>query len=432
VVSLQRTPWVSDIKSPLAPGNGGQASKDGRAALLTFLIRGDPQTAGDRVGPALAATAAAQRAHPNLFIGEFGDGSANKAVNKRVAQDFQKAEMTSLPVTLLILVLAFGALVAAGVPLLLGLTAVIAALGLTSLFSHLLHVDPSIQSVILLIGLAVGIDYSLFYLRREREERARGRTPADALQTAAATSGRAVLISGFTVMIAMMGMFLMGSQVFASFGVGTVLVVAISLVGSLTVLPAVLSKLGDRVDRGRIPGLRRLRSRDGESRFWSAIVSEVLRRPVLWGGAALALLVALAIPALSLHTIDSGAQGLPADMAIMKVYNRIQKEFPGGARPGRGGDQWTRRDHAAGDTRNRRARARGARDRPDVPARDRRRQRLTPRRARRDPAGGQRHRLGFQPRPAATAEPDPPRDHRPDPRRHRAHVRLDRSVNGLQ
>ena len=87
-----------------------------------------------------------------------------------------------MPVTLLILVLAFGALVAAGVPLLLGLTAVVAALGLTSLFSHLLHVDQSISSVILLIGLAVGVDYSLFYLRREREERARGRTPADALQ----------------------------------------------------------------------------------------------------------------------------------------------------------------------------------------------------------------------------------------------------------
>ena len=196
-----------------------------------------------------------QRAHPRLFIGQFGDGSVNKAVNKRISQDFQQAEITSVPVTLFILVLAFGALVAAGVPLLLGLTAVMAALGLTSLFSHLLHVDQSISSVILLIGLAVGVDYSLFYLRREREERARGRTPADALAVAAATSGRAVLISGFTVMIAMMGMFLMGSQVFQSFGVGTVLVVAISLVGSLTVLPAVLSKLGDRVDRGRIPFL---------------------------------------------------------------------------------------------------------------------------------------------------------------------------------
>jgi putative drug exporter of the RND superfamily len=187
--------------------------------------------------------------------------------------------------------------------------------------------------VILLIGLAVGVDYSLFYPRREREERARGRTPADALAVAAATSGRAVLISGFTVMIAMLGMFLMGSQVFASFGVGTVLVVAISLVGSLTVLPAILSKLGDRVDRGRIPGLRRLRARDGESRFWGAVVSQVLRRPLLWGGAALAFLVALAIPAFSLHTVNSGAEGLPSDLQVMKVYNEIQKEFRAGPVP---------------------------------------------------------------------------------------------------
>jgi RND superfamily putative drug exporter len=333
VASLRRIPSVSDIRSPLAPGNGGQVSKDGKAALLTFILTGDPQTAADRVAPALAATAAVQRAHPNLFIGEFGDGSANKAINQRVSHDFQKAEMTSLPVTMFILVLAFGALVAAGVPLLLAMTAVAAALGLTSLFSHLLHVDQSIQSVILLIGLAVGVDYSLFYLRREREERARGRTPEDALYTAAATSGRAVLISGFTVMIAMMGMFLMGSQVFSSFGVGTVLVVAISLVGSLTVLPAILSKLGDRVNRGAIPGLRRFRAKDGQSRFWGAIVDRVLRRPVLWGGAALALLVALAIPAFSLHTVNSGAQGLPSDLQVMQVYNRVQKEFPGGAGP---------------------------------------------------------------------------------------------------
>ena len=134
---------------------------------------------------------------------------------------------------------------AAGIPLLLALTAVMAALGLTALFSHLMHVDESINSVILLIGLAVGIDYSLFYLRRYREERARGRAPAGALEIAAATSGRAVLVSGLTVMAAMAGLLLTGTRIFQGFGVGTILVVAIALVGSLTVLPAILSKLGD-------------------------------------------------------------------------------------------------------------------------------------------------------------------------------------------
>jgi uncharacterized membrane protein YdfJ with MMPL/SSD domain len=258
-----------------------------------------------------------------------GDASANNAISTRIANDFRSAEITSLPVTLVILVLAFGALVAAGIPLLLGLTSVAAALGLTALLSHLLHVDQSVTSVILLIGLAVGVDYSLFYLRREREERARGRTPRAALEAAAATSGRAVLVSGLTVITAMAGMFLMGSRIFWSFGMGTVLVVAIALVGSLSALPAVLSKLGDRVDRGRIPLLTRIGSRNGDSRFWSAIVGAVLRHPIVSGGLAVALLIALAIPAFRMHPINPGVQGLPRDLPAMKVYDRTVKAFPG-------------------------------------------------------------------------------------------------------
>jgi RND superfamily putative drug exporter len=329
VARLARAPAVASIRSPLVPPNRDQLSKDGRSALVTFQITGNPDTAQNRVAPALAVTAAVQRAHPDLLIGEVGDASASKAISKRIADDFRRAEFTSLPVTLVILVLAFGALVAAGIPLLLGLTSVAAALGLTALLSHVLHVDESINSVILLIGLAVGVDYSLFYLRREREERARGRSPTEALQVAAATSGRAVLVSGLTVMTAMAGMFLMGSRVFWSFGMGTLLVVAIAVVGSLTVLPAVLSTLGDRVDRGRIPFLRRIASRDGESRFWSAIVGAVLRHPVVWGGFAAALLIALAIPAFRLHTVNSGVQGLPRDLPVMNVYERVVKAFPG-------------------------------------------------------------------------------------------------------
>jgi uncharacterized membrane protein YdfJ with MMPL/SSD domain len=333
VARLSRTPSVAAIESPLQRANEGQVAKDGGAALVTFQISGDPDTAKDRVAPALAAAAAVQRAHPGLLVGEFGDASVDKAISKRIQSDFRRAEATSLPVTLAILVLAFGALVAAGIPLLLGITAVAAALGLTAVLSHVMRVDESISSVVLLIGLAVGVDYSLFYLRRVREERARGRTSADALQAAAATSGRAVLFSGFVVMTAMAGMFLMGSQIFVSFGAGTVLVVAISIVGSLTVLPAVLSKLGDRVEAGGVPLVGRLRATDGESRFWGAIVGAVLRRPLIWGGLAAALLIALAIPASSLHTVDSGAQGLPHDLAVMKVYERMQKVFPGGPGP---------------------------------------------------------------------------------------------------
>ena len=202
-----------------------------------------------------------------MFVGQFGDASADKAISKAFEDDFKKAEVLSLPITLLILVVAFGALVAAGVPLLLGLTAVAATIGLLAPISQLFPMDESVSSVVLLVGLAVGVDYSMFYLRRKMEERDAGRSPEDALEFAAATSGQAVLISGLTVMIAMAGMFFAGSIVFQSFAVGTILVVGVAVLGSLTVLPAVLSKLGDKVEKGRVPFIGRMRHRNhGESR----------------------------------------------------------------------------------------------------------------------------------------------------------------------
>ena len=167
--------------------------------------------------------------------------------------------------------IAFGALVAAGIPLLLALTAIFATFGLIAMPSHILPVAQQAPALVLLIGLAVGVDYSMFYLRREREERAAGRSERAAIEAAAATSGRSVLISGLTVMTAMAGMFLTGDQIFASFGVATILVVAIAMLGSLTVLPALLSRLGDGVDRGRVPLVSRLRRDDGDGRIWGAV-----------------------------------------------------------------------------------------------------------------------------------------------------------------
>ena len=175
-----------------------------------------------------------------VFVGQFGEASANVALSDAFAKDFQKAEKLSLPITLLILLLAFGSLVAAGVPLLLGITAVMAALGLVNVLSHAIPMDESISSIILLIGLAVGVDYTLFYLRREREERRAGRSKLEAVERASATSGRAVLISGLTVMIAMAGMFLAGDRTFTSLGLGAILVVAVAVIGSLTFVPALL------------------------------------------------------------------------------------------------------------------------------------------------------------------------------------------------
>jgi RND superfamily putative drug exporter len=324
---------VTNVRSPYGPGNAGQLSKDGRAALVQFQITGKAEDAQDKIDPILASVEAAQKDHSALRMEEFGDASAGKALDDSVGEDFKRAEYMSLPVTLAILLLAFGAIVAAGIPVLLALTAVLSALGLLSFASHIFPADDAANSVILLIGLAVGVDYSLFYIKREREERAAGADPETALETAAATSGRAVLISGFTVLIAMAGMFLTGNKVFTSIAVGTMLVVAIAVLGSLTVLPALLSKLGDRVEKGRIPILHRLRRADGEGRIWGAVLDRVLRRPILSAVLAGGLLVALAVPAFAIHTNNPGLAGLPQNLPVMKTYNRIQQEFPGGPIP---------------------------------------------------------------------------------------------------
>ena len=225
-----------------------------------------------------------------------------------MGDDFRKAEATSVPITLFILVLAFGAMVAAGCRSCSAHSRP-QALGVAELLSHVLHVEQSITSVILCIGLAVGIDYSLFYVRRAREERARTHR-AEALETAA-TSGRAVLISGFTVMIAMMEIFLMGDQ-----GVHVPSGCRHGAGGRDRA-----RRLADRAARCVIEtqatasteaaGLDRLRAEPGESRFCGTDVGAVLRRPVLWGRSAAALLIALAIPAFSLHTVNPGMQGLP-------------------------------------------------------------------------------------------------------------------------
>jgi len=311
----------------------GAISRNQHAALVDFQIRGDKTKAADKIQPVLDAVAAAQRAHPGFAIGEFGDASAQKGVETAYGNDLGKAGMLSLPVTLLILVLAFGALVAAGIPLLLGLTAVFATFGLIALPSHLLPVALEAQAMVLLIGLAVGVDYSMFYLKRERQERAAGRSAEAALEAAAATSGRSVLISGLTVMAAMAGLLLTGDSIFASLAVATILVVAVAVLGSLTVLPALLSRLGDKVDRLRVPLVGRHRRDDGEGRFWGAIVDRVLRRPALSAALAAGLLLALAAPALQLHLAPQGAESFPKSLEVIKTYERMQQAFPGSALP---------------------------------------------------------------------------------------------------
>ena len=311
----------------------GAISGNRHAALVDFQIRGDKTKAADKIQPVLDAVAGAQRAHPGFTIGEFGDASAQKGVETAYGNDLAKAGALSIPLTLIILVLAFGALVAAGIPLLLALTAVFATFGLVALSSHLLPVAFEAPAMVLLIGLAVGVDYSMFYLKREQQERAAGLSADAALEAAAATSGRSVLISGLTVMTAMAGMFLTGDQTFASLALATILVVAVAVLGSLTVLPALLSRLGDNVDRLRVPLPGRLSRHDGEGQIWGAIVDRVLRRPALSATVAAGVLLALAAPALQLRLAPQGVESFPKSLGVIKVYEHMQQAFPGSALP---------------------------------------------------------------------------------------------------
>ncbi len=326
--SLGDVKGVEKLQGPYEKGNGGQLSEDGHSALITFDLPDNKSQAENLVEGTLSTVSTLDRRHAGYTVEEFGDASADKALSQAFEDDFKRAEITSLPITLIILILAFGALLAAFVPLVLAVTAVAAAIGLIGPISQLWPVDESISSVVLLIGLAVGVDYALFYIRREREERAAGRSEEAALEAAAATSGRAVLVSGFTVIAAMAGMYLGGAPTFVSFATGTILVVAIAVLGSLTVLPAVLSKLGDRVNKGRIPFLKP-EKRTGEPRVWSWILTRVLKRPLASVIAAAAVLVVLAIPVLHIHTADSGVDGLPRSLEVMQTYDRMQAAFPG-------------------------------------------------------------------------------------------------------
>jgi uncharacterized membrane protein YdfJ with MMPL/SSD domain len=325
IVGVSKLDAVTKVKSPYDAGNGGFVSADKHSALVRIEIRGPSEDAVDKIDPIVARVAEVQKANPELYVGSFGT-STGKALTASFGDDLKRAGLFSVPLTLIILLIAFGALVAAGIPLLLGLTSVLATLGLVALVSKLLPMSGDISAIILLIGLAVGVDYTMFYLKREREERAAGRSKEAALEAAAATSGRSVLVSGSTVLVAMAGMFFTADATFASFGVATMTVVAVAMLGSLTVLPALLSKLGDKVDRGRLSFIHG-RRRNGESRVWGAIIDRVLRRPLVSALLAGGLLVAIAVPALQLQTAQPSIDTYP--QKLLGTYHRIKAAYPG-------------------------------------------------------------------------------------------------------
>ncbi|MET7362999.1 MMPL family transporter [Streptomyces sp. NPDC005562] len=331
--ALTATGDVRGLKAPLP-------SKDGKDALLRFQIKGDSEDAADRVQPVLDAVAKASDdgARHGIAVHQFGDASSAKQLSDLLADDFKTAEFTAVPLALGILLVIFGAVVAALLPVGLALTACVAAFGLLSLASHQLHLFETTYSVMFLMGLAVGVDYCLFYLRRERDERAAGRDAETALRIAAATSGRAVLVSGLTVMVAMAGMFLSGLLLFKGFAVATILVVCVAMLGSVTVLPALLAWLGDRIEAGPIPFLgRRAKKRaHAGGGFAGTLLKPVLARPKFFAVGAAVLLLALAAPALGMKTEQLGLEKqFGSDAPLSVSYKKITEKFPGGPAPAR-------------------------------------------------------------------------------------------------
>ncbi len=351
---------VEDVRSPFAPGAAGQISKDRHSALVQFNIAGKQSKAEKKVQPIMDAVSNLQSQSLGFTVAEFGFASATHELNDTIGKDFQKAEKLSVPITFVILLVAFGAFVAAGVPVLLAFSAVLGSIGLAELVSHVSHASDATNSVMLLMGMAVGVDYSLFYLKREREERRAGHG-RDALARAAATSGQAVLISGLTVLIAMAGMLFAGSKIFTSIGIGTMIVVASSLVGSLTVLPALLGKLDDRIDRGivavgaasvlrvlrlakaqprwlvrlreRRTLIQRVKGEGTESRIWGAVLRPALRFPLVSVVLSTAALVVMALPVLNIHTKLLSFTDLPKSIPIVQTFVKTQKAFPGAQTP---------------------------------------------------------------------------------------------------
>ncbi|HWM09219.1 MAG TPA: MMPL family transporter [Solirubrobacteraceae bacterium] len=337
VSRLERIEGVTEIESPLDPATrANTVSEDGRSVVVNFTIPGTDEHAEKVVEQPLAAVADVQAAHPGVRVEAFGDVSATKAIAAQDAKDGKRSESISYGLMLIILLVAFGAIVAAGLPLVLGATAVAAAVGLLGPVSQLYALPADVAMLVVIIGLAVGVDYAMFYSRRMMEERDRGHSTAAAVEIAAATSGRAVLISGLTVLTAMGGLLFAGNPVFIGFGIGTMLVVAVAILGSMTFLPAMLSFLGEKnwLEKGRVPYVTKRRHQvKGESRVWGAILTRVLKRPLVSAVLAGGLLVALSIPALSLEFKEPGLDGYSRSQPVIQTYDRVDAAFPGGAVP---------------------------------------------------------------------------------------------------
>jgi RND superfamily putative drug exporter len=327
---------VGAVRSPFDEDGADLVSADGRSGLLTFEFSGAADLVKGNYNTVVQAIDDVKERYPGVRMVQTGDRSLSTAVDDHINSDLVQSHMLSLPVTLLILLIVFGSLVAAGIPLLLTITVVVTTFSLLTVVGKFLPVNSAASAMVLLIGIAVGVDYSLFYLRRHREERLAGRDIKESLRVTARTSGHVVVVSGLTVMVCLSGLLFTGLGVFQGLTMGTILVVGLAMIASVTVLPALLSVLGPRVDKLRIPWLGRGRTTAHESRIWARVANAVVRRPLVWGGSVVLILVFVALPTFSMHLQDPAAtDSLPRSVPAVDAAVRTQEAFPGAPTPAR-------------------------------------------------------------------------------------------------
>ncbi|MEU0647100.1 MMPL family transporter [Streptomyces umbrinus] len=327
---FERLPEVESVAEPVLSGDGG-------ILLVEAALKGEERDAKDKVDALVAQTGAVQKANPGLLLEETGSPSISKGVDKQRGEDLALSEAITLPVTLITLLIVFGSVTMAGVPLLLALSSIAAAVGLSMVVSHISPDTGVGTNLILMIGLAVGVDYTLFYLKREREERARsqGKLSSEALvELAAATSGRAVVVSGLAVVVSTATLYLASDVIFSSLATGTIVVVLVAVLSSLTVLPALLVRLGKRAERRERRRAERgkpVRSRtrgEGGGRVWAALLRPANRHPVATLCVSVLALLALAAPLAGLRITEMSRDTHSREIPAMQVYDRLNEAFP--------------------------------------------------------------------------------------------------------
>ncbi len=301
-------------------------SEDRHATIIPLVLLDDDET------EALVEKVEAVDEEGAFVVSVTGEETLDHDFNLLSQEDLENGELKfGLPAALIILLLVFGAVVAGLVPLLMAIVAIVVALGLSAVLAQQFELSVFLVNMLTGMGLALGIDYSLFVVSRYREERGRGRDELAAIEAAGATASRAVLFSGTVFVIAMFGMLLVPSSIMRSLAVGAILVGIVSVIAALTLLPAVLGLLGDRIDSLRIPivGRRSLEASNPEGRFWGGIVRRVLRRPALSLALSAGVLVALALPVLGINIGTSGVSALPDRFVSKQGFEALARDFPG-------------------------------------------------------------------------------------------------------